>query len=146
MVKPIDPWPAPPGPNSHIFFKVSAVNPNHFRVPPTTFIVEAVNEEAATECVKRAIRMGILLPHGCDGALSPWPTYFQSNALRYLLDGMFVAEEMGTLPTLRFFPDPSIRDEWLRYQLSWRARLVEDLQKLWPAVKARSFFTSWFGR
>ena len=146
MVKPIDPWPAPPGPNSHIFFKVSAVNPNHFRVPPTTFIVQAVNEEAATECVKRAIRMGILLPRGCDGALSPWPTYFQSNALRYLLDGMFVAEEMGTMPTLRFFPDPSIRDEWLRYQLSWRARLVEDLQKWWSAVKARSFFTSWFGR
>ena len=46
------------------------------------------------------------LPHGCDGALSPWPTYFQSNALRYLLDGMFVAEELETLPTLRFFPDP----------------------------------------
>ena len=122
------------------------MNPNHFGVPPTTFIVEAVNEETATECVKRAIRMGILLPHGCDGALSPWPTYFQSNALRYLLDGMFVAEEMGTMPTLRFFPDPSIRDEWLRYQLSWRARLVEDLQKWWSAVKARSFFTSWFGR
>jgi len=146
MVKPIDPWPAPPGPNSHIFFKVSAVNPNHYGTPPTTFIVEAVNEEAATECVKRAIRMGILLPHGCDGALSPWPTYFQSNALRYLLDGMFIAEEMGTMPTLRFFPDPSIHDEWLRYQLSWRARLVEDLQKWWSAVKARSFFTSWFGR
>jgi hypothetical protein len=145
MVKPIDPWPAP-GPNSHIFFKVSAVNPNHYGIPPTTFIVEAVNEEAATECVKRTIRMGILLPHGCDGALSPWPTYFQSNALRYLLDGIFVAEEMGTMPTLRFFPDPSIRDEWLRYQLSWRARLVEDLQKLWSAVKARVFFTSWFGR
>jgi hypothetical protein len=145
MVKPIDPWPAPV-PNSHIFFKVSAVNPNHYGIPPTTFIVEAVNEEAATECVKRAIRMGILLPRGCDGALSPWPTYFQSNALRYLLDGMFVAEEMGTMPTLRFFPDPSIRDEWLRYQLSWRARLVEDLQKWWSAVKARSFFTSWFGR
>jgi len=146
MVKPIDPWPAPPGPNSHIFFKVSAVNPNHYGIPPTTFIVQAVNEETATECVKRAIRMGILLPHGCDGALSPWPTYFQSNALRYLLDGMFIAEEMGTMPTLRFFPDPSIRDEWLRYQLSWRARLVEDLQKLWSAVKARVFFTSWFGR
>ena len=146
MVKPIDPWPAPPGPNSHIFFKVSAVSPNHYGIPPTTFIVEAVNEEAATECVKRAIRMGILLPHGCDGALSPWPTYFQSNALRYLLDGMFVAEELGTLPTLRFFPDPCVRDEWLRYQLSWRARLVEDLQKWWSAVKARSFFTSWFGR
>jgi len=145
MVKPIDPWLAP-GPNSHIFFKVSAVSPNHYGIPPTTFIVEAVNEEAATECVKRAIRMGILLPHGCDGALSPWPTYFQSNALRYLLDGIFVAEEMGTMPTLRFFPDPSIRDEWLRYQLSWRARLVEDLQKLWSAVKARPFFTSWFGR
>jgi hypothetical protein len=145
MLKPIDPWPAP-GPNSHIFFKVSAVSPNQYGIPPTTFIVEAVNEETATECVKRAIRMGILLPHGCDGALSPWPTYFQSNALRYLLDGMFVAEELGMLPTLRFFPDPSIRDEWLRYQLSWRARLVEDLQKWWSAVKARSFFTSWFGR
>jgi len=145
MVKPIDPWPAP-GPNSHIFFKVSAVSPNQYGIPPTTFIVEAVNEEAATECVKRAIRMGILLPRGCDGALSPWPTYFQSNALRYLLDGMFVAEELGTLPTLRFFPDPCIRDERLRYQLSWRARLVEDLQKWWSAVKARSFFTSWFGR
>ena len=108
----LDSWSNPsipglqPGPNSHIFFKVSAVNPNHYGIPPTTFIVEAVNEEAATECVKRAIRMGILLPHGCDGALSPWPTYFQSNALRYLLDGMFVAEELGTLPTLRFFPDP----------------------------------------
>ena len=146
MVKPIDPWPAPPGPNSHIFFKVSAVNPNHYGIPPTTFIVQAVNEETATECVKRAIRMGILLPHGCDGALSPWPTYFQSNALRYLLDGIFVAEELGTLPTLRFFPDPCVRDEWLRYQLSWTARLVEDLQKWWSAVKARSFFTSWFGR
>ena len=145
MLKPIDPWPAP-GPNSHIFFKVSAVSPNQYGIPPTTFIVEAVNEEAATECVKRAIRMGILLPRGCDGALSPWPTYFQSNALRYLLDGMFVAEELGTLPTLRFFPDPCIRDERLRYQLSWRARLVEDLQKWWSAVKARSFFTSWFGR
>jgi hypothetical protein len=145
MVKPIDPWPAP-GPNLHIFFKVTAVNPSHHGIPPTTFIVEALNEEAAVECVKRAIWAGILLPHSYDGALSPWPTYFQSNALRYLLDGMFVAEELETLPTLRFFPDSCIRDEWLRYQLSWRARLVEDLQKWWATVKARSFFTSWFGR
>ena len=86
------------------------------------------------------------LPHSYNGALNPWPTYFQSNALRYLLDGMFVAEELETLPTLRFFPDPCIRDEWLRYQLSWMARLVEDIQKWWDAMLARPFFTSWFGR
>ena len=145
MVKPIDPWPAP-GPNSHIFFKVTAVNPNHYGIPPTTFIVEALNEEAAVECIKRAIWAGILLPHSYNGALNPWPTYFQSNALRYLLDGMFVAEELENLPTLRFFPDPCVRDEWLRYQLSWTARLVEDIQKWWDAMLARPFFTSWFGR
>ena len=70
---------------------------------------------------------------------------FPSNALRYLLDGMFVAEELETLPTLRFFPDPASR-MMPRIQLSWMARLVEDIQKLWDAMLARPFFTSWFGR
>jgi len=60
--------------------------------------------------------------------------------------GCSFAEELETLPTLRFFPDPCIRDEWLRYQLSWMARLVEDIQKWWDAMLARTFFTSWFGR
>lgn len=144
MVKPIDPWPAPPGPNSHIFFKVSAVNPNHYGIPPTTFIIEALNEETAVECVKRAILVGILLPHSYGGALNPWPTYFQSNVLRYLLDGMIVAEPLEHLPTLRFFPNVCNEKEWVRYQLSWRARLLEDIRNWWTAVRVRRFFTPWF--
>ncbi len=141
-----DPWPAPPVPSSHTFFKVTAVNPNYYGIPPTTFIIEATNKKTAVECVKRAIMAGILLPHSHDGALNPWPTYFQSNALRYLLEGMFVAEELETLPTLRFFPDLCNEKEWVRYQLSWRARLFEDIRNWWIATKSRPFFASWFGR
>jgi hypothetical protein len=139
-----DPRPAPPDPNSPIFYKVTAVNPNHYGIPPTTFIIEALNEETAVECVKRAIMAGILLPHSYDGALSPWPTYFQSNALRYLFEGMFIAEPLETMPRLRFFPDVCSEKEWVRYQISWRARLIEDIRNWWTAMKARSFFMPWF--
>ena len=118
--------------------------PQPLRDSSTTFIIEATNEETAVECVKRAICASILLPHSHDGVLNPWPTYFQSNALRYLLDGMIVAEELEHLPTLRFFPDPCKEREWVRYQLSWRSRLAQDIRDWWLAVKVRRFFTPWF--
>jgi hypothetical protein len=128
------PWPAP-GPNSHTFFKVTAVNPNHYGIPPITFIIEATCEETAIDCVKRAIMCGILLPNSYDGAMSAWPTYFQSRAIQYLLDGEFVAEELKAMPTMRFFPDVSKEQEWLRYQLSWYGRLAQDIMNWLVAAR-----------